>query len=205
MSWLHIVEGRGLKSLAAASCGVRAAPMMYLLDSRGRVVWESADAKGLREVVERQLQLKSAVIADPFSRLNAYDVPGDASKELADAKRLENEGKYFTAQRLYQGIVRKNPNSAAAKYAQDRIVKFQSDPKIAAAIESEKQRKQKLQNANMGKNILRMAKILIEQKKYDLPKKMLKKIIEDYPDSPEAKESKAELEKIAKLEADKQP
>ena len=57
----------------------------------------------------------------------------------------------------------------------------------------------------MGKNILRMAKILIEQKKYDLPKKMLKRVIEDYPDSPEAKEAKAELEKIAKLEADKKP
>ena len=65
--------------------------------------------------------------------------------------------------------------------------------------------RQKRQSANLGKNYLRMAKILIEQKKYDLPKTMLKLVIDDFPDTPEAKEAKAELERIAKLEAAEKP
>ena len=56
-----------------------------------------------------------------------------------------------------------------------------------------------------AENLVRMAKILIEQKKYDLPKKMLKRVIDEYPDTPEAKEAQAELDKIAKLEAEKKP
>ena len=202
MSWLHIVEGAGLQSSPAARCQVRGVPAMYLIDSQGKVVWEGADASGLAAAVEKALKRGSSGQAD-----EAAEKPDakKASRNLAAAKRFEAERKYFDARRMYQAIVRKFPGSEAAKYAQERIGKFQTDQKIAAEIENEDQRRQKRQSANLGKNYLRMAKILIEQKKYEMPKKMLKRVIDDYPDSPEAKEAKAELEKIAKLESAKKP
>lgn len=209
MSWLHIVEGAGLQSSPAARCQVRGVPAMYLIDSQGKVAWEGADASGLAAALERALKPEPSIYAgaSPQQAGEVAEKPDTekASKELVTAKRFEAQRKYFDARRMYQSIVRKFPGSEAARHAQERIGKFQTDRKIAAEIESEDQRRQKQQSANLGKNYLRMAKILIEQKKYDLTKTILKRVIADYPNTPEAKEAKAELEKIVKLESAKKP
>ena len=117
---------------------------------------------------------------------------------MAEARRLESKREYYAARRAYQAVVRKYPDSAAAKHAQGRIVAFQTDQNIAAEIVNQERRRKKNQNANLGKNILRMAKILIEQKNHDLARKMLKRVIDDYPGSPEALEAAKELAKLAR-------
>jgi TolA-binding protein len=125
-------------------------------------------------------------------------VKREAAAELADAKRLESERKYYAARRAYQAVVRKHPDSAAAKYAQDRIVAFQSDQSIAAEIVKQEQRRKNGQDVDLGKNLLRLAKILIDQKKHDLARETLKRVIDNDPGSPEARQAVKELDKLPK-------
>ncbi len=176
MTWRQIFEGG--KQLADRF-EVRGIPKMYVLGRDGRVVSDNARGAGLAKAIEEAL--KQAPRDGGSAKGAGQDDPLGA--QLAEANKLRAAGRYAEALELYEQLARLHADRPEGRTAADAAAELRADANAAEQIRAAGEAK----GQREAESWLSMARQLAEVKRYDSAEKYYRKVIEKYPDSPQAR------------------
>ena len=176
MNWYHIAEGGGWKTRLAKKYKITGIPRMFILDGNGVVVADNPRGNKLAPAIEKALKRTP---------------PNAASLEKAEA--LLEQGDYAAARKAFERIVKRFPDTEQAAEAQTQLDEMSADPKIARALEQAEANRKKASAAKKAKNLLSMARGFSKGGRYDSARKYYKRLIEQYPDSDQARLARGEL------------
>jgi thiol-disulfide isomerase/thioredoxin len=129
---------------------------------------------------------------DAKGALDAADTELKAEDALAVADALAAAKSSEKAYTAYKAVADQYPGTAAAKTATDAVAKYDADPAFAkakAAKLAAEQSREAHSKLNLGENYAADGRT-------DLARERFNEVIEKYPNTPEAEQAKADLDKL---------
>lgn len=116
----YIVAAKGGRTSKAF--GVDGIPMIFVLDSHGKVVWSGRNGREAEKVVQNELKLLGNAKPGPL-------IERRAAAELTRAEALVEAGKKDAALRALKNVVNQFKATKAAAKAKDLIAELNAAPK----------------------------------------------------------------------------
>jgi thiol-disulfide isomerase/thioredoxin len=187
MDWVHVLDKS--RSLAKRY-DVSGIPSLFLLDRDGKVV---ATSGRLRQKPDGLKDAVAEALASEWSGAERLNKEGLRALQRADELRERN--RTDRALEAYEKIAAKYAGTEAANLAQARIKEIRSDPEYTQS------RSERKAQRDIDK-WLRFARNMRAAGQTNLAKRYYEKILEEYPDAPEAETARTELAALDGEEAE---
>lgn len=188
MGWYHVFDHMGR---IAKQFDIQMLPRAILIDPSGVIVQDPVNAKSLSTTIERCMKETPPKSLAQWSESAPEAALARAEKEVADRKLA-------AAVNSLELITNWFPESPHAKTAEKRLAELRANPETAKDMKriGGGGGADKGDSKQMAATIMTLARGLADGKKYEAARGLFKRVIEEFPDTEEAKEAQKLLETL---------